>query len=382
MYIDQLLLSEVNKISLLPDKDFRTLSDLIRIINSTQYITQNQGSLIIKLLKKYNDIFLFNISDLDNPTWARPFRMINITKKLYIGLHQDRESILIETHNFKKHFGGLQKKITSLSLVSPNVASVELTEDNIVVLVEYFLKQDFDIDPIIKQYYDIITSWKVDDVLNQYQLSTIKYPTFQKQISKELGIDTPLDNNIIQDRSIRYQYYTKTNNTTFTSLTEKIAYRTQSKIWIDNSIYSLDDVIKSLVELRRLPVLVVFDTHNPKDCFSDLTVLSNALTSNNINNNISIYFRLSNNDPLGKEFNQLISELKYNSVLDTNTNVVGIQTTKLPKFMLTNNWRPMSVISIGHSLKHSKSAVYANCSDLIISYTNQEPIIESRAMWE
>ena len=41
----------------------------------------------------------------------------------------------------------------------------------------------------------------------------------------------------------------------------------------------------------------------------------------------------------------------------------------------------MSVISIGNPLRHSKTAVYANCCDLIIAYTDNEPIIESRNEW-
>ena len=84
----------------------------------------------------------------------------------------------------------------------------------------------------------------------------------------------------------------------------------------------------------------------------------------------------------GKSFNELISHKQYNCNLDTNTLIAGVHLTKLPKFFLTADWTPMSVVTINNSLRHSKTAVYANRCDLQISYTASEPIIETRTVWE
>ena len=109
--------------------------------------------------------------------------------------------------------------------------------------------------------------------------------------------------------------------------------------------------------------------------------MHNALSKNNITTGVGIYFRLSNNDQHGKEFNQKIANYQYNHHLDTTTQVVGVQPSKLPKFMLANDWKPMSVISINEYLRHNKTAIYAANCDCIISYTEKEPIIEPRNMW-
>ena len=96
---------------------------------------------------------------------------------------------------------------------------------------------------------------------------------------------------------------------------------------------------------------------------------------------VGIYFRLSNVGA-GKDFNQLIATKSYNCQLDSNTKIVGVANGKIPKFLLKTPWRPMSVISIGKSLQNNKTSAYTNRCDLIINWTDNEPIIETRMQWE
>jgi hypothetical protein len=84
----------------------------------------------------------------------------------------------------------------------------------------------------------------------------------------------------------------------------------------------------------------------------------------------------------GVEFNKFVGEHQYNCQLDNTTKIVGVQNGKIPKFFIKNDWKPMSVVAIGSSLKQTKTAVYASYSDLIISYSDTQPIIETRTLWE
>ena len=102
---------------------------------------------------------------------------------------------------------------------------------------------------------------------------------------------------------------------------------------------------------------------------------------NNLDKKVGIYFRLSN-DPTGKEFNELIAEREFNQELNSSTEVVGIQGGKIPKFLLTTKWKPMSVVCIGNSLKQSKTAVYSYNCDLIIQYSDSKPLFETKILWE
>jgi hypothetical protein len=112
-----------------------------------------------------------------------------------------------------------------------------------------------------------------------------------------------------------------------------------------------------------------------------LEILGESLRNNRIYDQVGIYFRLPNSEH-GSMFNKFIADNGYNYNLDNTTKVVGVQNGKIPKFFLKSDWKPMSVIAIGSSLKQTKTAVYASHCDLIISYTDTQPIIETRALWE
>jgi hypothetical protein len=223
--------------------------------------------------------------------------------------------------------------------------------------------------------------WEPNEVQKQFLITNIVYPNFQKQITADLGINTAIDENVIIDRSMRYQYYYENSNKTPETLTGIIAARKTSKVWVDQKKYTVNQIIESLINLKRFPLLVVFDSYTPKKCLEELTNLSENLKDFGIYNKVGIYFRLDNNDN-GKEFNQYIANNSYNCQLDSSTQVVGVQSGKIPKFLLKTDWKPMSVISLGAPLRHSKTAVYANCCDLIITYTDVEPIMETVLKWE
>ena len=215
-----------------------------------------------------------------------------------------------------------------------------------------------------------------------YKVNTLPYPKFQDCITSDVGDITNLPPAIINDRRLRYQYTSKIDNIqTEHVLTQHIANREKTKIWIDSNLYSIDTVIKSLIELKRFPLLVVFDQSNDLATNLQFEELADALDANGITDNIGFHFRLDNT-PDGKIFNDAIGKRKYNSVLNDDTKVAAVLGGKLPKFFLKEKWQPMSVLCIKNTLRHSKTAVYANRCDLVISYVPVEPIIETRSKWE
>jgi len=179
---------------------------------------------------------------------------------------------------------------------------------------------------------------------------------------------------------MRYQYFHKKSEKIPENLVEIIANRSTPRVWINKKETSIEEILKSLSHLKRFPILVVFDSHNIKNSVDDLKNLTESLENIGIYNNVGIYFRLSN-DTTGKEFNQYIADKQLNCNLDNETKVVGVQSGKIPKFLLKTDWKPMSVISIGSPLRHSKTAAYANGCDLIISYTDTQPIVETKILW-
>jgi len=395
--IDNLVLKIVNYSSptieeYLPQRDTRVLRSLATAINGHFFITENQSRLLLKILKEHQE----KLSKFDNefaeilsrPLWSRSFRQIEQVRKLYIFPLGDNDyTIAIEftfSSAIRKILANLAKTTAGLIQVHPGkLFYADFTEKNIVELVDALTPHNFQIDELLKNHYNTIKSWSKIDFQNQFLITSITNQNFQKHITADLGVETAIDQNIIIDRSNRYQYFVENHEKTEENLTSLLAHRKKSKVWIDKNIFSLSDIFQALINLKRLPALVVFDNHGittSQKNLKNLEILVNSLEENNLDKNVGIYFRLPN-DENGKKFNQLIAEKNYNNHLDIDTEIVGIQSGKIPKFFLTTNWKPMSIITIDSSLRNSKTAVYANCCDLIISYSDSEPIIESRTVW-
>lgn len=393
--VDQLLLKIVNFTeptveATMLKRDAKVLRSLATTANSSKFITENQSRLLLKILRENSKnlrIFSDDIDDiLATPLWSKVFRPVDLTKKLFVETTSDHTHHLTIEFAFnsqiRKILQANTKKITGLVQSVPGkIYHADLTERNIVEIVELLTPYGFDIEEKIQDFYKTIKSWSKIEVESQFLITNIEHQNFQKAITSDLGVETKIDNNILVDRSMRYQYFLENTEKTPENLTEKLAFRENTKIWIDSKQYQLSDVIESLLNLKRFPVLVVFDQYNEKVCLENLQNLSKILEKNGIFDNVGIYFRLPNNE-VGTKFNKIIADKKYNSQLDENTKVVAVQSGKIPKFFLKTDWKPMSVVSINTQLRHSKTAVYASCCDLIISYTEQQPIIEAKSEWQ
>ena len=89
-------------------------------------------------------------------------------------------------------------------------------------------------------------------------------------------------------------------------LTKKIMQRTNSMIFIDDNEYTFNNIVESVLELYRFPLLIVL----PKD--KEYDILSHTYKSfKNIipNENISVLFRLDNDSEEGRDFNPLVKKM-------------------------------------------------------------------------
>jgi hypothetical protein len=390
MTIDNLLLTVVNSTSLekiVSAKDAKILRNLSIAINSHYFITENQGNLIAKILRE-NSKKLSNVSDdfgkiISSNLWSRDFRQVRQIRKFYIEKIDDMLALVIEfTFNaeIRRILQEHAKQCHSLTMAENGKKFIApLTEKNIKSLSDVLLPFNFDVDDIISNHYQTINSWSKTEVENQFLLTNIEHKNFQKAITDDLGIETPIDQNIINDRSMRYRYLLEQPKNLGENLTENIANRAKTRVWIDKNQHSMEDVISSLSNLKRFPILVIFDTVVTSKYLENLKILSDALESNGIFDKIGVYFRLPN-DEAGKQFNTFIADKSYNSNLDETTKVACVMSGKLPKFFLTGNWKPMSVIALDTrmGLRHGKTAVYSNCCDCIIEWAEEPAITDKR----
>ena len=396
--VDNLLLQIVNFTSptieeQIQSKDSRVLRSLATSVISHVFITENQSNLLLKILRENQKKLKFFGDEiatvLASPQWSRDFRQVEQVRKMYISKNEDNEpGIQIEfTYNseIRKILQNLTKKVENLNQAVPGkMFTADLTEQNIVCLFEALEPLEFDIVDSIRNHYTTIKSWSKLNFDHQFLLTSITNQNFHKAITADLGIETPLDQSIINDRSVRYQYLTETAKNPGETLVEYVANRPNTRLWVDKAQHSLTAILESLVYLKRIPVMVVFDNTTESKSLENLELLSTALKDVGIFDDVGIYFRLQNTD-VGRKFNQLIAANSYNSKLDSTTKIAGVQGGKIPKFFLTNTWRPMSVIAIDTrmGLRHGKTSVYTNCCDLIIEHSDEASILEDRKkIWQ
>jgi hypothetical protein len=390
--IDNLLLKIINQPgngieSALSPKDASTLKSLAQQAAGSFFITENQSNLLLKILrankKKLSDLDDVLVNILDNPTWSRPFRIVEQVRKIYISKVLEDLEICIEftfSAPLRKLIQQSTKHIENLrSDESGKKWYADLTEKNIVGLVELLSPFNFEVSRDIKNHYDTIKSWSEDEVKSQFLISNIENNNFQKHITADLGISTLITQHIIHDRSVRYQYLTETTKNPGESLTEYIANRACTRIWVDRKEHDLDAVINSITELKRYPLLVVFQAENEVLSTQNLEMLMNSLSNHGITQGIGVYFRF-NNTPTGTVFNKMIADYQLNAKLDENTKVACILGSKIPKFFLKNPWRPMSVLGLNTKLglRHGKTSVYSKSCDLVLDYCDEPSIMETQ----
>lgn len=362
----------------MPNRDKRILSSLNRQLLSGNFLTENQAKLLVKILKEnISEINAEGISIaglLENPTWTTSFRKIEQVRTISI-IKDPEPAILVEfTYNkrLKELIAELSKVLgTSVYSRSSKAYTVALTEKNLYEVVKRFSAYNFEISEEVKNFYkeisDILKS--NEDRIDIFSTTNEKFLSLVKEKVGEIS-----ETNLVKlyDKRIRYQY-TVSKKLTINTLTEKIASRSKNKIYLNNKTHSLTDLMKSLRELNRFPLLVVFNSFEPSHAYATLEELKHGLDSVDITDKIGIYFRFENEKD-GSNFNTAIANYKYNSKLDDSTLVVGVSNNKLPKFMFKTDWYPETVISFTPNFKANKTSLFCSAVDLVVFYGDKEPL--------
>lgn len=379
---DQLLLILIDKYNLtfnssILEEDKKILLSLGRQIKKGVFLTEKQGNLLIKLLKN-NQTYFENLTleesfTFTNPFFSQEYRLLTEIRKIYFSNDQ-KQTIAIEftyDKNLKKKLNDEFSISFTRGLIYTSSSKMEISsnEYNIKRLIDLIKNDNFNIDPEIMHLYDKIneTIQSNLDILNITHKANQKlYDSVTTKFTNQENI-----NLLLLDRRIRYQYNYNSIDTN-DSLEFKIANRNTTQIWIKEQEYSFNDILIALQKLERFPLLIIFDDKFPEDCLILLEKLYNFVIKYQPDSKVGIYFRFNSN--VNKEFNQKISEYKFNQYLDHDTNIVGLSIKQLPKFILKSTWYPNSVFSSANNFRPSKVYTYCNKSDLIICHSSLDPL--------
>jgi hypothetical protein len=254
--------------------------------------------------------------------------------------------------------------------------AIKLTERTAYEVYNAFKEKSFSIDNEIKDI--AMSSSKLVHNEQKY------LPGFQKQkfvnlhencketIEQELSI---YDNLLIDDRRYRYGLNHVEHRESPNELTNKIVNRDAPLTQVDTNKYTVPDLLSSILELERFPVLVVIDHHKS---FDQLNTFFNASKYIVDPSKQICLFRVDNTTEYN--LNDFIKDNNFNNYLDTNIEIVYISSNNLPKLLLKTDWKPLCVVSHTGSIVNNNVLTYCkDISDLIILYDSF--IAATRSRW-
>jgi len=253
---------------------------------------------------------------------------------------------------------------------------VELNETNIYNVIDKFKNANFDIDDNLRIIYENIMhmknkkeeyapgifSLKLKNLHTKaidYALSSIGEPDIEnlaryKDKQETLGIVHFDDEDLVQSIN------------GVQPLTRRIVYRTKRQVFIDKNEFTIDNLVESLLELHRFPVLVMLpDNDNSLELMHQVqTSFKNIIANDSVTN----LFRKDNTTAENKEYNNYIQENKLNNSLAFDTKIVYTNNNKIPKPLTTADWIPSVAIILESKRLQGTVESYLNDLDLVIHY--------------
>lgn len=360
-----------------PLSNKKVLYSLYKQLKSGHFLTEKQANLLVKLLETNTTIFdqvgIVDKSSITQPTWSQPFRVIDVVRKISFEGNKNSKILVEFTYDklLKKKMSEFIKNCQGHPIPSNNTISILNTELNLYKLVHTFKNDNFEIDQKILNFYHEIKSI-LDDKEDLLNIFNERNKLVLEKVKQEIKEEENNFDLFLLDRRIRYQY-SYTTKKTENSLEYKIANRKHTHIFLNKNNFNLEEILSSLDKLERFPILLIFDKRKIDDAQRYIEILE-KYQKNSKKLSVGIYFRPDNNLEINKEFNKTIEKFKYNTILNSDTDCVGLSTSNLPKFMLKTSWEPKSIICFTNEFTHNKIHTFYNNVDLLISYTFTKPL--------
>jgi hypothetical protein len=161
-------------------QDFSPIVSFYNKISEGGSLTQNQANFILKLLEKYKNIAtsagLDYTDQLDNIRWKQVFRILDLSKKIYIekGKAGNIEICLKFPFQLKKDFeeeidSHASTRKTSVWDAEEKVRRLNIYDYNLISLYEFAVKHNFEIDEsFMNVVADVEEIWQNTDAVLPY----------------------------------------------------------------------------------------------------------------------------------------------------------------------------------------------------------------------
>ena len=372
----------------LETNDAVLLSSIARQTKRGTALTDRQFSLVKEKLLRYKDQF----KDVDPVTFALtidtlrlPLRSIDRSKSVFLKHGNNRAEIVVKFPFNKKTIvliNEISKKHSDgySHVKGSNEHSFKYYEPTLIDIVELLQDRNFHIEQQLLDMYQEIKKIKETPLDYKPMISNSGLHNVDERVlsiaTSEIGELTPLSTVKYFDRALRYGFekFEKIHFDNVSDLTNKVANRGCQKVYISPKNYNIDNVVDSINELSRYPLLVVLDTNSELE---QLTKTFNSLKRYVPPSEHILLDRIENKTDKNYPVNSFIKEQGFSTWLDKNTKVVYIFQQRLPKLLLKTDWSPVATLQNSGMRLHTTVVNYleSRC-DLIIAMDEQPSSFE------
>lgn len=236
-------------------------------------------------------------------------------------------------------------------------------------IVKEFKDRNFEIDQEILEM-----AASVEEIMQQPEqfvplLQNGKVINVKQTVVDQIDAECGDDHVKLVDRHRRYGLVNN-DNVNITSLINNIVNRKEIEAVISPTLYKTNDVFEVIHYLERYPLLVVLNEAKAEE---EINEVWNSIFSYIDNEHQSVLFRLEGTS----NFNNFVKDKKLNNWVDKKTKIVYISKSKLPKLLVTGDWKPISAFcfSSGSMNRYVDAFVGSTC-DLVINYDEQPSLMK------
>jgi len=227
-------------------QDFSPISSFHEKIINDSELTKNQANFLIKLLEKYKTMsamagFDYR-SQLQDIKWRKEFRVLDLSKKIYVELRENKLEICLKfPYQLKKEFEDEIERRETLHAHSfwdanDKVRRLDFYHYNLIALYEFVCKHNFEIDDTFMNVLsDVEEIWQNSEDAVPYselgtygvQLKNASDETLEWWQSNKAG---SISKDLLLAKSMGFLYQEKPRN-----LVEKIAASQENSFWMKNN---------------------------------------------------------------------------------------------------------------------------------------------------
>lgn len=381
----------------LDKSDVTIMHSIARQVFKGTPLTDRQFELVQEKLKTYKDQFNDNCNFDEVVTNLRmPLRQIDRSKyirivdsatvfkdKVYESYKENWNWIEVRFPFSKKLIVKIDKLVTNSSQGYEHKKGSHqhffvLNEKNAFNIISELFESNFEIDEDLLSYYEVLKNMEknkndyIPGVYN-FKLKNLNDKAIDYMISSIGEVSKETLSQYYDRREIYGLHHfddTDLNNSLFelNPLAQKIASRKSLQVFVSSKKYNFNQVVESLIELDRFPVLVMIPDRNHLDYLAQV----HQAFKNIINqDDSSVLFRLENSDSEGASFNDYVRNNKLNNSLDKNTKIVYTLNNKLPKPLIKSDWRPLAILVLDSTRTGQQMTMYTEMCDLTIHYDEE-----------